>query len=247
MAYVRDGADKSVGILLVKTPAIWCLVVIMACIFYPWIRLRHRNVVVEKLSDHAARLHFDYTELDRCMGVRLATYPLCEAHSFATIPVPGRGFYCLVSNAGDWTKRMIQESGGRTKIWVKGAPVYGVLRVAMAFKRTVLVGTGSGIGPLLSLLNDNAGLDCRVLWSTRAPGKTYGDEVVQAVKNADNNAVIHDTDKLGRPDIVAMTWQLYHDSGAEAVVVISNPKVTRKLIYAMESRGVPAFAPIFDS
>ncbi|KAL9086725.1 MAG: hypothetical protein Q9159_004020 [Coniocarpon cinnabarinum] len=185
----------------------------------------------------------------RCIGVRLSTRPLLESHAFATIPAERseRGFSCVISNAGDWTKGIIREPGERTKIWMKGAPVYGVLRTALIFKRTVIVATGSGIGPCLSLLNDNDDIDCRILWSTKAPVATYGPRIVNAVRYADPNAVILDSGKMGRPNMVALTYQLYRESGAEAVFLISNPIVTRKVIYGLEARGVPAFAPIFDS
>ena len=47
--------------------------------------------------------------------------------------------------------------------------------------------------------------------------------------------------------MVGLTWQLLMESQAEAVFVVSNPKVTKMVVYAMESRGVAAYGPIFDS
>ena len=234
---------------IIQAPPFWCLIVVSMCLVYPWIRLRKRAVVVQKLSEHAARLHFGYQDLPRCMGVRLSTNPLFESHAFATIPAvkPEKGFSCVISNAGDWTKSIVQEPDGRAKIWIKGAPTYGVLRAALIFKRTVIVATGSGIGPCLSLLSGNETIECRVFWSTKSPVDTYGEEIVNAVLGADPNATIIDTSKHGRPDMLALTYRLYKIAGAEAVFVISNPKVTRKLIYGLEARGVPAYAPIFDS
>lgn len=245
----RPESPHNFGRILIHTPAFWAVAIITVCLVYPWVRLRHRNVRIERLSNHATRLHFSHTTLDRCLGVRLSTSPLIETHAFATIPAtpPEQGYSAVISNAGDWTKRLIQESESRTKIWVKGAPAYGFLRVAMLFKRTVVVATGSGIGPCLSLLNANDKIDCRVLWSTISPLKTYGKGIVDAVLGADPQGVIIDTRASGRPDMVALTYQLYQESEAEAVVVISNPKLTRKVVYGMESRGVAAFGPIFDS
>lgn len=51
----------------------------------------------------------------------------------------------------------------------------------------------------------------------------------------------------GYPDIVMETYKLYMGCGAEAGYVISNPKVTRKVVFGMESRGIAAYGPIFDS
>lgn len=47
--------------------------------------------------------------------------------------------------------------------------------------------------------------------------------------------------------MVAITWRLLCDSNAEAVCIISNKKLTAKVVYAMETRGVPAYGAIWDS
>jgi hypothetical protein len=59
--------------------------------------------------------------------------------------------------------------------------------------------------------------------------------------------MIIDSKTSGRPDMVALSYRLYVESGAEAVFVISNPALTRKIVYSLESRGVPAYGPIWDS
>jgi len=56
-----------------------------------------------------------------------------------------------------------------------------------------------------------------------------------------------DTRKYGRPDLVKLTLKMVKEFDAEAVGVISNPAVTKKLVYGLTSRGIPAYGPIFDS
>lgn len=111
--------------------------------------------------------------------------------------------------------------------------------------------TGSGIGPVLAVIQDveACGCDVRVLWSAAKPELTFGNGVVDAVKAVDQNAVIIDTRQPGRrrPDMVQIAYDLYKKSNAEAVFCISNPKLTRKIVYGLEGRGVPAFGPIWDS
>lgn len=121
--------------------------------------------------------------------------------------------------------------------------------MSLIFKSVVLVTTGSGIGPCLNLLNlaPSTRPSVRVLWSTPRPLETFGEEIVGNVRVADPDAVIWDTKVFGRPDMVGLTWQLLQESQAEAVFVISNPKVTKMVVYALESRGVAAYGPIFDS
>lgn len=153
----------------------------------------------------------------------------------------------LVSKAGDWTKTSIDKPEVLRHYWIRGAPVRGVALVVRMFRRAVIVTTGSGIGPALSMLAGSSETPCRLVWSTKDPLATYGRTVLQEVRNADPDAVIHDTNKLGRPDMVELTWQAYRDFGAEAVVCISNPKLTEQIVFGMESRGIPAYGPIFDS
>ncbi|TKA66172.1 hypothetical protein B0A49_09139 [Cryomyces minteri] len=239
--------EEALSKVLVQTSTLWFLIVITCCIVYPWARMRSRKVRPEYLSEHAIRLHFDYARVGIGYALRLSDTPLKETHSFATIANPERqnGFSVVISNAGDWTKRMIQNPPDR--LWVRGTPTIGVLRVALLFKCVVIVATGSGIGPCLSLFNSKPDHPVRILWSTPNPEATYGKGIIDAVLRADPNAVIVDTRKTGRVDMVSLTYSLYEEANAEAVVIISNPKVTRKVVYGMDTRGIPAFGPIFDS
>jgi ketopantoate hydroxymethyltransferase len=59
--------------------------------------------------------------------------------------------------------------------------------------------------------------------------------------------VVIDTDEMGRPDLVQVAWRCYKEVGAEAVFVLSNERVTRRVVRELEGRGVPAFGPIWDS
>ncbi|KAK8039367.1 hypothetical protein PG993_007778 [Apiospora rasikravindrae] len=250
---------QPVGIVLVTSPNFWFFCASTSCSLLSWSRLRRHAVYPEKLSDHATRLHFRYRPMQPFYGVKLSDAPLTEWHAFATIPVTTviddmadkdnkkiTGFSIVVSNAGDWTSKQIASTAAGRKLWIRGAPLHGVLYTSRLFRRIVVVATGSGIGPCLSLMFANQ-TPMRVLWSTRDPRKTYGEEVVATVRRADPNAVIWNTTERGYPDIVAETYQLVKGSDAEAVFIISNPKVTEKVVMGMLVRGVAAYGAIFDS
>ena len=241
-------SSESLGLLILQAPAFWFLLAVTACIIFPWLRLRHVPVRAEQLSKHAIRLHFNYVKkIGPVAGIRIATSPLKEWHAFATIPSADRSsFSLIVSDAGDWTSHQIANPS--THYWVRGIPVSGVLRMAQVFRKIVIVTTGSGIGPVLSMAFSSSRMaTTRVLWSTPTPLETYGQGIVDAVTSVDKDAVIWNTRERGRPHMLALTYQLYKESGAEAVFVISNPSLTSKLVYGMEARGVPAFGPIWDS
>ena len=245
IALIATNTAQTFGTALVRSPSFWCILISTSCSLLSWSRLRRREVHAEVLSDHATRLHFKYKNMQPFYGVKVSNRPLLEWHAFATIPDKnGDGFSVVVSNAGDWTKRTILNPP--KKLWVRGYPLHGLLYTSRLFKRIVVVATGSGIGPCLSLMFADV-TPRRILWSTPHPRTTYGDGVVDAVLNADPQAVIWDTRAQGRPDMVELTHRLYVESGAEAVFIISNPKLTRRVVYGMETRGIAAYGAIFDS
>ena len=240
----RQARSDPLGILVIKAPAFWFLIVITFLIILPWTRLRKVDAFPEKLSNHAVQIHFKYRKMGPVLGIRITHNPMTEWHSFATIPSSDGSFSLIVSDAGDWTKKQIMQPA--SKYWIRGIPISGVLRMAYVFKRIVVVTTGSGIGPVLSMLHAFP-IPCRILWSTPNPQQTYGDKIMQQVASADPDAMIINTRASGRPDMVALAYHLFVESKAEAVFTISNPSLTRKVVYGMESRGIPAYGPVWDS
>ncbi|TPX06789.1 uncharacterized protein E0L32_002285 [Thyridium curvatum] len=276
---------------LLQTPAFSILICITSLVIYPWARLRLRDVEVQPLSSHCVKLNFTYTTGWYGQAVRLADSPLKETHAFALIPntttetemkrgkpqnltyVDKKGFSVIISNAGDWTRRMINNPP--RQIYSRGVPQDGVLRIALMFRPCLIVATGSGISPCLSLFIDQPTHPVRVVWATKDPLKTFGKPVLDTIYGADPNAVVIDSRKDGRPDVVKLVYQVWKNSGSEpecgfetaataagyeyqrsktaglgrcqAVIIISNQTVTRKVVYGLESRGVPAYGAIFDS
>lgn len=115
--------------------------------------------------------------------------PLTEWHSFATISVPGtKGYSAIISRAGDWTKEQIDNPP--KKIWIRGIPCYGVVRVTPLFRRVLLVATGSGIGPIAPVVYANK-VPLQLLWTAPNVRKTFGDKIVDSLIEANPNAVIY--------------------------------------------------------
>lgn len=235
----------------VRNPSVWLIAVASVAIIWPWLFLRRVPVRSEVLSSHAIRLHFD-NEAYPGKGVRLAQHPLGDWHGFATfIRSDGNragskslGFSVIVSRAGDFTGRLIETAP--THIWRRGMLTSGVLRIATLFKSVVVVTTGSGIGPCLSIFPYEK-VAMRILWTASNHEQTFGRHIVDEVYRRDSEALVYNTKELGKPDMSLLTYYLFKKSGAEAVLVISNRRFTRKIVYDMEKRGIPAYGPIFDS
>lgn len=117
------------GWIIATHPVFWMLVVITLCLVLPWYKLRRVPVEVERLSDHAIRLSFKYqTTVPLCSAPRITDHPLKEWHAFASIPRAaenGGGFSLLVSRAGDWTKKIIDNPP--THLYKRGWLTRGVM------------------------------------------------------------------------------------------------------------------------
>jgi hypothetical protein len=262
------------GLLLVRAATFWNLSAMTAALIYPWLRLRRWTFTPEVLSSHALRLHFSH-RIHRFSCLSISNSPLKEWHPFATFPSqdpkqPGGSM--VISAAGDWTKSLIEsqihaqqkqaqtlkflhcfhplkkEEAKNISMWSRGTVKAGVLSLSCIFSRVIILTTGSGIGPALSsLLDKPPGQFCRLIWSTRSPLLTYGIQLCNEVEKTDPGATVIDTSELGRLDLVELAWKTWKETRAEAVFVLSNERVTRKVVYGLEARGVPAFGPIWDS
>ncbi|MEP3280305.1 MAG: hypothetical protein ABJN26_08520 [Stappiaceae bacterium] len=234
------------GTALTGSMAFWMLCLITLSIISPWLSLKKVPIEVVKPSGHAVSIRFNYGDTPfPGSSNAISLNPLLEWHSFANIPAPGEeGYRLIVSRAGDWTGRFIDNPPSH--VWVKGITTSGVARIEVLFKKVVYVATGSGIGPVMPHLLAKD-VPIRLIWSTRSPRKTYGNALVDEILEASPDALIWDTDARGKPDLSQLARQAVQEFDAEAVICIANQKLTRKVVYDLESLGVPAYGAIWDS
>ncbi|MFI7360201.1 hypothetical protein ACIBTP_40595 [Streptomyces avidinii] len=227
-------------------PGTWVLAVLTFSVALPWLRLRKVPVHIERPSPHVAIARFDHGETPFAgSSTAISRSPLTEWHSFANVPAPGQsGFRLTISRAGDWTGAFIDDLPSH--VWVKGITTAGVANIETLFHKVVYVATGSGIGPCLPHLLA-AQVPSRLVWATRTPRATYGDTLVEEILTVQPDAVIWDTNEHGKPDMVRLAYAAYQDSGAEAVICISNKKLTWQVVHGLERLGIPAYGAIWDS
>lgn len=230
--------------MLAQSPNAWLLGIAILSVVIPWAQLRRVRVQSTSPSDHVV---ISTLAGGAAAGsfTRLSRSPLGLSHAFATIPDPtATGYRVVISRAGDWTAATIADAP--TVVWVRGITTAGVATVARLFRRVVWVATGSGIAPCLPHLL-NREVPAGLVWVTRNPERTYGRELLDEIRSARPDAVIWDTDALGKPDLAALTQVEHGRSGAEAVIVISNRQATQQTVSTLRSYGVQAFGPIWDS
>lgn len=222
------------------------LTVVTFSVALPWLRLRKVDVRVERPSPHVVLARFDHGETPFAgSSTAISRSPLKEWHSFANVPSPGEpGFRLTISRAGDWTGSFIDDMPDR--VWVKGITTAGVANIETLFKKVVYVATGSGIGPCLPHLLA-AEVPSRLVWATRDPRATYGDALVDEILAVQPHALVWDTSRDGKPDMVRLAYAAYREFGAEAVICISNKKLTWQVVQGLERRGIPAYGAIWDS
>ncbi|KAK0441585.1 hypothetical protein EV421DRAFT_629180 [Armillaria borealis] len=238
--------EKSLGSALVHSAAFWLMIILSSSLILPWTHLRKVPVESVVLSNHAIQLFVDYGPHPVPGSFqRFSTDPLNEWHSFATIAMPGKpGFSIIISQAGDWTTEMI--TNPPKEIYVRGMPTCGALRIIPLFRRVLFVATGSGIAPFIPHIMSGK-VDHKLFWMAPNTRATFGDPLVNSVLENSPGAVVYDTRKHGKPDIIKITNRFVDEFQPECVCVISNQKLTEKVIYGLRSRGILAFGAIFDS
>jgi predicted ferric reductase len=222
------------------------VVAVAVMVAVPWLQLRRVPVSVVTPSDHVALVTFDRGRRVRPgTASRIARRPLGEWHSFADMPSPDADTCRMaVSRSGDWTAQFIADRP--SSVWVRGVPTAGVVTVARLFNRVVWVATGSGIAPCLPQLLCTR-TPARLVWVTRDPERTYGPELVQEILAAQPDTILYDTDAHGHPDLAWLAHRVYRETGAEAVICVSNRQTTLRLVAQLRQWGVAAIGPIWDS
>lgn len=239
--------DEPYGAAVVSAPSFWLVMLTAGLAMWPWLLLRRVPIRHDHPSTHAVILRFDHGVTPGIGTTRpISRHPLIGWHHFANVPAaPGTpGYRMVVSRAGDWTAAFVDAPP--THVWVRGIPTVGVANVRKLFTKVVLVATGSGIGPMLGHLLDTS-VPSRLVWVTKNPRRTYGDQLIDEIEAAQPDATIWDTGERGKPDVLQLAYAAYLESGAEAVVCIANRTVTWEVVHGLERRGIPAFGPIWDS
>ncbi|MGW7680942.1 hypothetical protein ACWGID_09410 [Kribbella sp. NPDC054772] len=238
-------STESLPAALAGTPAVWVLALTTVSSMLPWMLLRRIPVRIIRPSSHVALVRTGRGTPMAGSSRSISRHPLRQWHSFAVIPTPGTaGFRMAVSRAGDWTGDFIDNPP--THIWVRGVATAGMANYGMVFRHVVYVVTGSGIGPVLAHILASR-IPHKLVWVTRDPVKTYGQELVDEIHAAQPDALIWDTDTHGKPDMVKLAYSAYAAAGAEAVICVSNRKLTWSVVHGLERLGIPALGPIWDS
>jgi hypothetical protein len=237
---------------LETSPSLWLLAVTTFFIILPWLRIRRVAVSARIISSREVKLSFPYRNMPYTSTARFSLAPVMEWHAFATVPAPdGKTADIIISAAGDWTKNIMAHPP--EKIWIRTPAAANFLAFAPVFNSLLLVATGAGIGPMLSLLSSPAirkmrdeGKQVRVMWCVFDPNALHWAFVQKVIRDVDPLPKIFDS-RNGRPDMAFEARVMAQVSGIEAVMVVSNPKVTNEVVREVKAHGGAAYGAVFDS
>ena len=242
-------SDTSIS--LCAQPSLWLLFIATLLLILPWLRIRHVPIAISPISSREMQICFPYTRMPYTSTLRLSTHPLTEWHAFATIPLTPTTAKVIVSRAGDWTSSII--AAPPEKLWIRRPAMMNFLAFAPLFNSILLVATGAGIGPMLSLLASPAvtrmreqGRKVKVLWCVYDSYAPHWAFVLDAIRKVDGEPVVFDS-KAGRPDVAFEACWVARKEGVEAVFVVSNPKVTKEVVWECKINGLAAYGAVFDS
>ena len=126
------------------------------------------------------------------------------------------------------------------------SPRSRMANVRKLFTKVVFVATGSGIAPVLRAPPDQGAALATRLGDEGPAGDLRRWPGERAHGGAAGRPHL-EHDERGRPDVLRLAYAAYRDSGAEAVICVSNKKITWEVVHGLERRGIPAFGPVWDS
>lgn len=237
---------------LYQSVSIWLLAATNFLVILPWLRICRVPIRTKQVSSREVMITFPYANVPYMSTIRCSLNPLKEWHAFATIPsTDAFTAHMIISQAGDWTKAIIQNPP--QKIWIRKPAAANFLVFTPLFSSVALIATGAGIGPMLSLLSSptitamkQRGCKVRVMWCVYDPNAPHWEFAQKIIRAVDARPKIFDS-KEARPDLAFEAQDLKRVEGIEAVMVVSNEAVTNNVVREIKAHGGAAYGAVFDS
>jgi hypothetical protein len=235
------------GFLLsaINSLSFWLALLIAALVLSPWLTVRKVQVQARIPSEAIIEITLPGASGPGMFG-RISRHRLGDWHAFAL--VSGRSGTIsrtmIISGIGDFTKGLIAIPP--IELYVRAVGFPGLPYCVLMYQRSIIIATGAGMAPYVSLLPVLPPGRHRLIWVGRAFREYFGDELCSAIFQWPNLILI-DTATAGRPDMTALAVDNYRSFGADAVFVGSNPEGTRRIVSGCRRLDIPAFGPSWDS
>ena len=230
---------------------VFVLIAIIIIIFLPWLCVRKVFVQFQQPSKDLTVVTFPRALYPYGSTTRVSLDGR-EWHAFAialTDPYSDQ-HSILVAAVGDWTKKLAENCRNNQlpqQIWTRRIKGLGFMYSIHAYRRVLIVCTGSGIAPALPYIKDPLPTThTHLLWIAKQHEHQYGEYIWKLVQNKFPHVTLHDTQTQGRPG-AQLVEDLFRKIDAQAVFVVSNEKFTNEVTNTLWRQGVPCFGALFDS
>ena len=227
------------------------LVLIISIIFLPWLCVRKVSVQFHQPSKDLTVVTFPEA-LYPYGSITRVSFDGHEWHAFAialTDPCSNQ-HSILVAAVGDWTKTLAENyraSKLPDEIWIRRIKGLGFMYSIHAYRKVLIVCTGSGIAPALPYVKDPLPTThTHLLWIAKQHEQTYGEYIWDLVQKLTPHVTLHDTAIHGRPG-AQLVEEYFYKTDAQAVFVVSNEKFTREVTNELWKKNIPCFGALFDS
>jgi hypothetical protein len=177
---------------------------------------------------------------------RISRHALADWHAFALFSEERKAVshMMVISGLGDFTKGLITTPPAT--LYVRMLKFPGLPYCVPMYRRSIIIATGAGMVPYLSLLAVLPRGSHRLIWIGRSFRECFGNNLCDFVFRWPD-LVLVDTTSGARPDMTALAVDHYRSFEADAVFVGSNPEGTRQIVSGCRALGIPAFGPSWDS
>ena len=235
------------GLLLATTKSISLLLTVFigALILAPWLTVRKVQVQARVQSPAIIEITFPGGSEPGMFG-RISRHALADWHAFAIVSGEKKAVshMMLISGVGDFTKGLISKPPAA--LYVRKLKFPGLPYCVPMYRRSVIIATGAGMAPYLSLLPVLPRGSHRLIWIGRSFRECFGNNLCDIAFRWPD-LVLVDTTNGARPDLTALAVDNYRSFGADAVFVGSNPEGTGQIVSGCRALGIPAFGPSWDS
>jgi hypothetical protein len=228
-----------------RSPEFWLTIVITGLILAPWLTVQKVRVHCQVPSPTVVEIAFPGGSRAGNFG-RISRHALSDWHSFALVSA-GRqatSHTMLISRAGDFTNELVNTPP--STLYVRSVRYPGLPYCVSMYRRSIIIASGAGMAPYVSMLSDLADGRHRLIWIGRSFRECFGDEFCDKIFRWPDLLLV-DTASSGRPNLVSLAVDNYRSFGADAVFIGSNPQGTSQILSGCHALGIPAFGPSWDS
>jgi hypothetical protein len=240
-----EAAGSGLLVVTARNVSLWLTACLAALIVSPWLSVRKVRVEARLHSASIVEITFGGKTGPGMFG-RISRRPLADWHAFAVVSGEGmaQSHMMVISGVGDFTRELIADPP--TALYTRRLKFPGLPYCVPMYQRSIIIATGAGMAPYLSLLPILPRGRHRLIWVGRSFREYFGDRVYEMALQWPDLVLI-DTARSGRPDMTALAVEHYRDFGAEAVFVGSNPEGTSQIVSGCRALDIPAFGPSWDS